>query len=540
MQAPLAYFGDENARRAWISVGAPILGLVVVIIVLAVSVFAGFARQHDRVYAESTQRLFVSALNGRSAGLATMTVDFAHWDAAVANISVAWNQSWVNDNIYSNVADAMFVFRADGTVRYAWFSESVTEWEADIQSASIQAAIAIPTLRRLARAPVPGETSAYTYAMLDGRLLAVAVAPVTPENNTRRTGEVRVVGHDYIAAVDVLEPQELAAIGVALELEKLTLAPFSGASRGVVRLPVVAANGDLAAVLQWRHTHPGSAAFLRQIWPVVLALLVIGALTLLMARHLAVRQIEALAGVKAARDASRERSEFLGRVSAELRTPLVAVIGYAELIQEEAASPAARADAQRIIGAARALSVMLCDIIDQSRIDADAISMKREVVPVAGLLAEVQGIIHPVASAVGVQVNVSHDAIAAYAYADHTRLRQCLTNIVGNAVKFSRRAGAVHLRARLTQEDGCDWIVIEVSDSGLGIAAEEIPGIFRPFGQANAAIGAVYGGAGLGLSIARALARAMGGDISAVSASGEGSCFYLRVPAATARALSAA
>ena len=83
-------------------------------------------------------------------------------------------------------------------------------------------------------------------------------------------------------------------------------------------------------------------------------------------------------------------------------------------------------------------------------------------------------------------------------------------------------------------------IQIEISDSGLGVAADELGVIFRPFTQANAGVGAVYGGLGLGLSIAQSLAREMGGDVSAVSAPGEGSIFYLRVPTVAAHALSAA
>jgi signal transduction histidine kinase len=216
------------------------------------------------------------------------------------------------------------------------------------------------------------------------------------------------------------------------------------------------------------------------------------------------------------------------------------VIGYAELIQEDTDSPAANEDAQCIIDAARQLGVMLNDIIDQSRIDAGHMQLKPEVLPVAGMLAEIQGLMHPIARAAGVDVTISQEAVACYAYADHARLRQCLLNIVGNAVKFSQRGAAVRLRARLAREAERDVIVLEVRDTGIGIRAEEMPVIFRPFGQANGAIGAVYGGTGLGLSISRALARDMGGDISVVSAPGEGTTFYLRVPAATARALSAA
>ena len=141
-------------------------------------------------------------------------------------------------------------------------------------------------------------------------------------------------------------------------------------------------------------------------------------LTILIARRLVSRQIEAITSAKAALEASHDKSEFLARVTSELRTPLNAVIGYAELIQEEAVSQMARDDAQRIIVAARELSTMLSDIIDQSRIDVGKVNLKLEVVPIAGILAEVQGLMHPVASAAGVDITISQEATAAYACAD--------------------------------------------------------------------------------------------------------------------------
>jgi signal transduction histidine kinase len=533
-------FGDESARHAWISVGAPILGLVLVIIALAVSSFAGFARQHDRAFVESTQRLAASAMEGRGASMANLVVDFANWDASVENISDRWDDAWVNGNIYSSIADAMLILRSDGSVRYAWFSDKLGDATSGVQQETINRVVTIPHLRRLARAATPADSAGRTYAMENGRILVIAVAPVTVEDNAARLAAPPGASYDYIAAVDVIEVDELAAFGRALNLQDFAFSAPGETPAGVVSVPVLTAGQETIGRLHWRHTHPGAASFQRQIWPVILSLLGVGAMTMLIARTLVSHQIEAHSSAKAAREASLEKSELLARVSTELRTPLNAVIGYAEIIQEEAASPASRDDAQRIIEAARELSNMLGDIIDQSRIDAGSMRLKPEVVPVAGLLAEVQGLMHPVAQAAGIEVEVTQEATAAYAYADYARLRQCLMKIVGNAVKFSPRGGVVRMRARLVREDTRQFIVIAVSDSGIGIAADAAAKIFRPFGQANPAIGAVYGGAGLGLSIARALARDMGGDLSVVSEEGEGATFYLQTPAASARALSAA
>lgn len=533
MRVLLEQWRDENARRAWIGVGAPILGLVLVIIALAIAVFSSFASQQDQAYADNTRRLAASAVDARATNMRSMVVEYANWDASVTNIENSFNAGWINANIYSSIVDAMFVFRADGTVLYAWFADKVGEREA-LQAESIAAAINIPELRRLARAERVADTAASTHFLLDGRWGMVSIAPVTPASDAAR--HAARAPQTFIAAVDLLEASEFAATGAMWGLEGLTISDRVKASHGMVHLPLYAADGSSVGALEWRHAFPGAAAFERKIAVVIGGLLAIGLLTLLIARRLVLGHIEAIASARAATESSEQKSEFLGRVSSELRSPLDAVISYAELIREEVTSPTARDDARRIIVAARELSAMLGDIIDQSEIDVGKLRLKPGVVPVEGLLSEVQGLMHPVAKAEGVDIAVSMEASALYAHADRARLRQCLLNITGNAVKFSPRGGVVRLHA--TRVD--DMIQIEVADSGPGIGDDEARGIFRPFTQANPATAAVYGGMGLGLSIASALARQMGGDISMISTGGEGSTFYLRVPTASARALSAA
>lgn len=541
MRAWWKFSEDERARRAWGGVGVPVLALVLVIVALAVATLAGFARQQDRAFVENTQRLVASGAEAQADALAPLVVDFANWDASFANITTRWNQSWVDANIYSSVVDAMFILRADGTVRYNWFAEGAETQRAEIQREAIDALVRVPNLRRLARADTPGQTATHTYALHDGRWLIVSVAPVTREDNAARMAP-RNEGYDYIAAVKVIDAAGIANIGAGLGLVELTLlkSMANAPSNDDVRYALRAADGRAVGMLQWRHTHPGATAFQRQIGPVVLMLLCIGALTIMIARQLVARQIEAVARAAAAAEDSRQKSEFLARVTNDLRTPLTAVIGYAELIQEETLSPTASADAQRIIDAARVLSTMLGDIIDQSRLDLGSVQLKPEVVPVAGILAEVQGLLHPVARAANVELAVSQEAHAAYAFADHARLRQCLLNIVGNAVRFSPRHSVVRARAGLARTAAGDMIVFDIRDEGIGIAANDMGAIFRPFTQANPAISAIYGGAGLGLSIARGLAREMGGDVTVASTPGEGAAFTLRIPAATARALNAA
>jgi signal transduction histidine kinase len=134
---------------------------------------------------------------------------------------------------------------------------------------------------------------------------------------------------------------------------------------------------------------------------------------------------------------------------------------------------------------------------------------------------------------------VQPSAVANYVVADHVRLRQCLLNLVGNAIKFAPR-GNVTIKTRVEEREGGDLVMFDITDDGIGVAKVDQENLFKPFSQANAQIGEIYGGAGLGLSIARDLARAMGGDITVVSELGQGATFSLSVPVASPRALQAA
>ncbi len=530
---------DDGVGRAWIGVGVPILGLIFIVIMLSIAMLAGFAKEQDRAYAEATDRLIAGSTDARGQALASVALDYANWDDAYQAVTVSWNQDWVENNFYTSVADGMILFRADGVVRYTWFSEDYTDEAADAQSVSVVAARAIPNLRRLAAAASPQGAVTRTMTRLDGRLVIIGVAALTPEDGAARVQ--RPGGEDFLAIIDIVESEKLAEVGAALDLDDLrftttTSGPDDDSLHHVLSDP----SGRVIGALVWRHTHPGAAAFSRQIWPVIIGLLCIGALAILVARLLVTRQMRTMSNARAALETSKSRSEFLTRVSHELRTPLNAIIGYAELIQGDTTSKETRGDADRIVSAARHLSHLLNDIIDQSRIDSGRIKFSYEVLPVAGMLAEVQGLLGSSARAAGVQLNISPSALAGFVYADHVRTRQCLLNIIGNAIKFSPRGATVVVRTRLETTGAHKMVVVDVIDTGIGVDKSDLDHIFRPFGQASSGIGRSFGGAGLGLSISRDLAREMGGDVTVVSNLGEGSTFSLVIPATASGALHAA
>jgi len=303
MRDEISTVSDDGTRGAWISVGVPILGLMFVVIMLAVATLASFAVEADRGYAASSRRLVASALDGRGLALQSVALDYANWDQAYRAISDDWDPDWVEGNLYSSVADGMVLFRADGSIRYSWFAGDVVALGPSIRPAAVDAARVTPGLRQLARAASPAGTVTRTFARAGEHVIIVSVAPITEEDNAARIA--RVGPNDYLALIDVLTPEEIAAAGAALNLADMALsARPPPPNEDIITETITAADGAEVGVLQWRHLHPGAAAFSRQIWPVIIGLLCVGALAILVARLLVTRHMRVVAD---ARDENSQR-----------------------------------------------------------------------------------------------------------------------------------------------------------------------------------------------------------------------------------------
>ena len=234
-----------------------------------------------------------------------------------------------------------------------------------------------------------------------------------------------------------------------------------------------------------------------------------------------------------AEQASKAKSEFLASMSHELRTPLNAVIGYAEMLREDAqadANASAEGDLNRIINAARHLLSLINEILNLAKIESGQIELVDEVFNPNALVEQVVAMLRPIADNNGNALTFAAEGPPRVAHTDQGKLRQCLINLTSNACKFTERGEVALALAREASAEG-EWLVFTVRDTGIGIAADQLPDMFRPFVQADTSATRRYGGTGLGLSITRTLALAMGGDVTAESVVGEGSTFTLRVPA---------
>jgi signal transduction histidine kinase len=223
----------------------------------------------------------------------------------------------------------------------------------------------------------------------------------------------------------------------------------------------------------------------------------------------------------------------------ELRTPLNAVIGYAEIIQEDLQAEGRKEladDATRITGSARHLLGLIDQILNLSSIDAGTDGLTPTEFSVRKLIEDAAGAVQDDARAAGNRISVRVAGDAEAAHTDAGKLAVALSALLSNAVKFTEN-GLVAITAEREFEVDREWLVIAVSDTGAGIAADDLPRVFMPFTQLDATATRAKGGMGLGLSIALRLAHTLGGDLTATSQRGAGSTFTLRVPLRLAHAI---
>lgn len=232
-----------------------------------------------------------------------------------------------------------------------------------------------------------------------------------------------------------------------------------------------------------------------------------------------------------AAEANRAKAQFMAVMSHELRTPLNAIGGYVELIEAGIRGPVTPLQAQdleRIRRNQRLLVSVVNDILNFAKVESGHIEYHLDDLLLRDVLARLEDLVRPQLLAKNLHYRMDDCDPGVLVRADRDKLEQVLLNVLSNAIKFTPSEGAIDIAC----EPGDDRIVIRVSDSGHGIAADKLDTIFEPFVQVDRTLTSIRDGVGLGLAISRALARAMGGDLEVRSEVGVGSAFSLALPRA--------
>jgi signal transduction histidine kinase len=272
---------------------------------------------------------------------------------------------------------------------------------------------------------------------------------------------------------------------------------------------------------------PGLNRWLRTSSLLGLALLVFSLVGVFQVEHDAMRR-RLDEQIRAVSAASRAKSIFLANMSHELRTPMNAILGYTELVQEEleeAGEEALHGDLEKAMTAARNLLALIDDLLDLSRIEVGALRVTLDPHALDRLCEDVATSLQPFAAASSVAIQ--SELSPAEVVCDPLRVTQIVTNLLHNAVKFSP-GEPVRLRCGVAGEVA----YVEVVDRGPGLTEDQLLRVFDEFQQAHPAVRSEHGGTGLGLTISRRLAQAMGGELEGRSTPGEGSTFRLELPLA--------
>lgn len=388
--------------------------------------------------------------------------------------------------------------------------------------AATGAATAVVALRK-------GETDEFEIAASEGispeQAAVIASTPVTPANFPSL--RALVDGH-------ALAGDDRAAMAIRLDLGGGAAAPIflDGTVRGFLSITVTP--GDPFDAANWQELVIGFASVAATALARAEAVAEVHAQRELLASTVAQRTLQLQEAMTELRSASDAKTDFLSNVSHELRTPLTAILGYSEMLisgDDGRLNPRQYEDATTILANSRRLLELIDDLIDVSRIESNQLHLVIRQVSLEPLLSDVVEELRPLAGGKGIELTFQAGGEPVMLDADDSRLREVFLNLVSNAVKFTRAGGTVRVAAVLESTPDADGqqVRIDITDTGIGIAAEEHELIFQKF---HRIAGPEYPGTGLGLAIARAFVGRHGGTLTVDSTVGLGSCFSVVLPLA--------
>jgi DNA-binding response OmpR family regulator/two-component sensor histidine kinase len=241
------------------------------------------------------------------------------------------------------------------------------------------------------------------------------------------------------------------------------------------------------------------------------------------------RTAELFAAKEEAEAGNRAKSKFLATMSHELRTPMNAILGYSEMLHEEEEDIQKRADLEKIHAAASHLLGLINDVLDLSKVESGKMELHLEEFNFGEMLKQLLTTALPLIEKNNNHFELLIDSDPGTIYADLTKCRQIILNLISNAAKFTQN-GKIHIHVQRKDNGEREWLSLRISDEGIGMTEDQLKKLFQPFTQADASTTRRYGGTGLGLAISKQFIDMMGGNISVHSVFGEGSSFNIHLP----------
>jgi signal transduction histidine kinase len=322
----------------------------------------------------------------------------------------------------------------------------------------------------------------------------------------------------------------LELIGSNLQMDDLELT-YAPAPPGDARasVPLLDAEGTTIAHIAWTPPRPGASILGKVAVPLGIAVTLIAVIAAVLARYSARSAVRLEEALDAARAADRIKTDFLSNVSHELRTPMNGIIGVAQILAHDALTGGQRELVGVLQASADAQLALINDLLDITRMESGNRELDRLPFAPAATLLQVLDLMRPAAARKGLRLETDIAGLSGLTVlGDERALRQIVTNLLGNAVKFTAQ-GRVDLDCHVTRREDVAELVLRVRDTGPGIAAEDQGRIFDRFVQLDASRTRSTEGTGLGLAISQGLAGMIGGHIEVESAPGEGATFTLRL-----------
>ncbi|MFT3810582.1 MAG: ATP-binding protein [Micropepsaceae bacterium] len=467
---------------------------------------------------------------------ASFAGDYAWWDEFYLAARDGHAESWGEDNLGPSAQDswgasATFIFNERGQTLYGW--------SADGQSAATHTAMD-STIARMRRAALAmperdGSNATSAFAVIKGKPYIVAAAVIAPVDEALRA-DPRRPRNVFIALTPVAQ-STFPMLSEDFGIGDISFAPGAAPDGASASVPLTDIDDRRIGHLAW--TVPSQlGGFLTGYWPWAAGLLAAMCLALaflsLRWRSLIHRLVQVSVSAKAAEAANSAKSSFIANMSHELRTPLNAIIGFSEIMTNEAFGPHSvpkyKEYSADILSSGEHLLSVINDILSFARIEAGKHQVTLAPCPVDSASREAARMLEGLAMARGVNLTVKREHLWVEALADATALRQCLINLISNALKFTPPNGRVTISWAEKRLDGV--VEITVADTGAGVAADKLPLLGTPFYQVSENQAANGGGTGLGLSIVRGLMAAMNGRVTFESVEGEGTIVRLRLPSA--------